>query len=253
MLEKKLLICLLFMGCVNASAQSFRDEQRKFSRVEEAWQEKKDEADALLKKTGMTSGSSDLYIRVFKQEEELEVWGSQHEKNSFIKITTIPICSMSGGPGPKRREGDLQVPEGFYHINVFNPNSNFFLSLGINYPNSSDKILSDKTHPGGAIFIHGNCVSIGCMAIRDENIKLLYVLAVEARSAGQAKIPVHIFPCRMEGEEYNRLVRKYQDEQVLLRFWEDIRPGYLYFEETGRIPEVKFLKNGKHQITKVMP
>jgi murein L,D-transpeptidase YafK len=240
------------MGCVNTSAQSFVEEQRKYSRVQEAWQEKKTEADDLLGKAGLNSGSYNLYIRVFKQEEELEVWGSLKEKNAFKKITTIPICSMSGDPGPKRKEGDLQVPEGFYYINVFNPTSNFFLSLGINYPNNSDKILSDKTHPGGAIFIHGNCVSIGCMAIRDENIKLLYVLAVEARSAGQTKIPVHIFPCRMEGEEYDKLLKKNQDEQVLLRFWDDIRPGYLYFEDTHRIPEVKFLKNGKHQIIKVL-
>ena len=55
---------------------------------------------------------------------------------------------QSGTTGPKRAEGDYQVPEGFYYINEFNPNSKYHLSLGLNYPNASDKILSDSIDPG---------------------------------------------------------------------------------------------------------
>ena len=72
---------------------------------------------------------------------------------------------QSGTMGPKRLQGDYQVPEGFYYINEFNPNSNYHLHLGLNYPNASDKILSDSLRPGGDIYIHGSCVSIGCIPL----------------------------------------------------------------------------------------
>src|SRR5690606_11025729 len=98
----------------------------------------------------------------------------------FTLVKTYPVCSSSGLPGPKRKKGDRQTPEGFYHIDRFNPQSAFHLSLGINYPNSSDKILG-HSDPGGDIFIHGSCVTIGCVPLTDDLIKEVYVLAVEAK------------------------------------------------------------------------
>ena len=84
---------------------------------------------------------------------------------------------QSGTTGPKRLQGDFQVPEGFYHINEFNPNSNYHLSMGLNYPNSSDRILSDSLRPGGEIYIHGSCVSVGCIPLNDDEIEELYLIA----------------------------------------------------------------------------
>lgn len=83
------------------------------------------------------------------------------------------MCMQSGTLGPKRMEGDYQMPEGFYYINEFKPYSNFHLALGINYPNASDKVLSDARRPGGDIYIHGGCVSTGCIAISDQPIEEL--------------------------------------------------------------------------------
>jgi murein L,D-transpeptidase YafK len=100
----------------------------------------------------------------------------------FLHIKTYTVCATSGLIGPKRMQGDLQIPEGFYYIDRFNPYSNFYLSLGINYPNTSDRILGDKNNLGGDIFIHGDCVTIGCLPITDSEIKELYIFCVEAKT-----------------------------------------------------------------------
>jgi hypothetical protein len=105
---------------------------------------------------------------------------------------------MAGELGPKRKQGDNQTPEGFYAISYFNPRSDFHLSLHIDYPNRRDRAAgADGVKLGGDIFIHGGCLSEGCLAITDEGIRELYWLAVEARSVGQRRIPVHIFPARL--------------------------------------------------------
>ena len=89
-------------------------------------------------------------------------------------------------------QGDYQVPEGFYYINEFNPNSNYHLSLGLNYPNASDRILSDSLSPGGDIYIHGSCVSVGCIPVTDEQIEEIYIIASYAKASGQDYIPTHL-------------------------------------------------------------
>ena len=101
----------------------------------------------------------------------MEVWIKEASKDYYVLLNTYDFCTTSGTLGPKRKEGDLQIPEGIYTINHFNPQSNFYLSLGINYPNASDKILSDPVHPGGDIYLHGNCVTIGCIPLTDDKIK----------------------------------------------------------------------------------
>ncbi|WP_368737359.1 murein L,D-transpeptidase family protein, partial [Acinetobacter pittii] len=81
------------------------------------------------------------------------------------------VCALSGVLGPKRKEGDYQVPEGFYYINEFRPNSNYHLALGLNYPNAADIQWSDSLHPGNEIFIHGGCITVGCIPIQDHQIE----------------------------------------------------------------------------------
>lgn len=88
-------------------------------------------------------------------------------KEPFTLFKTYKVCALAGSLGLKRMEGDYQLPEGFYYINEFNPKSNYHLSLGINYPNASDKVLSDSYKPGGDIYIHGSCVTVGCIPVKD--------------------------------------------------------------------------------------
>ena len=138
-----------------------------------------------------------LLIRAFKHEEGLEIWASNEIDGEYILLKTYPIAKQSGVLDPKRKEGDKQVPEGFYYIDRFNPRSRYHLSLGLNYPNESDKVRSDKKQPGSDIFIHGSNVSIGCLAVTDEIIEEIYILALDVKQGGLKNIPVHLFPFRM--------------------------------------------------------
>jgi hypothetical protein len=113
-----------------------------------------------------------------KEERRLELWAAHDGRWVFVK--DYPIQKASGRAGPKLREGDLQVPEGFYRIVGFNPNSSYHLSLKLDYPNAFDRRQArreGRDNLGGEIFIHGQAVSIGCLAMGDPAIEELFVLA----------------------------------------------------------------------------
>jgi murein L,D-transpeptidase YafK len=224
---------------------SFKDTQLQYSRVKVAYEEKEGVVKQYFQKKNLEQEGFTLFIRAFKKEKSLEVWVKEKGEINYTLLTTYDFCSTSGILGPKRREGDLQIPEGIYHINHFNPHSNFYLSLGINYPNASDEILSDKQRPGGEIYIHGNCVTIGCIPITDDKIKELYLLAVEARNNGQEKIPVHIFPCRMNGEGMNFLENKFSDPK-LISFWKNLKGIYDDFEKTTQANPATIDRQGRY-------
>jgi len=215
----------------------FKDQQLKFDRVKSAYEEKETAVKDLLK-TQNAKGEYELFLRAFKKEKDLELWIKPKGATSYSLLTTYPFCTSSGTLGPKRKEGDLQIPEGVYHINHFNPFSTFHLSLGINYPNASDKILGDKKSPGGAIYIHGNCVSIGCIPITDEKIKELYVLAVESKNNGQSAIPVHIFPTRLDVVD--------ETDPINASFWRNLKTIYDDFEKTKKLRPVSVDKAGAY-------
>ncbi|MBN2400096.1 MAG: L,D-transpeptidase family protein [Candidatus Aminicenantes bacterium] len=224
---------------------SFRDEQNRFPRVRAARNRSQSHLEDLFKKAGLTYPPRRIFLRLFKLEAECELWAAATVDGKLTKIKTYAICASSGELGPKRREGDLQVPEGFYHISVFNPYSNFHLSLKINYPNASDRILSDHRRPGGDIFIHGSCVTIGCIPLRDGPIEEIYLAAVDARSNGQVRIPVHIFPGRM-GTLKSQLENFSRTKPPLQAFWENLQEGFLYFETKKRLPKITVDGNGRY-------
>lgn len=223
---------------------SFKDNQLQHNRVRDAYHEKEEIVKQYFTGKGLEMSGFNMFIRVFKKEMKLEVWVREKNKESYGLLHTYDICAMSGKPGPKRKEGDLQVPEGVYYINHFNPLSNFHLSLGLNYPNASDKILSDKLHPGGSIYIHGNCVTIGCIPITDDKIKELYILSVEAKNNGQEKIPAHVFPARLNDTGMQELSIEYANQPSLLPYWQNLKLVYDDFEQTHRIRSVKVNQQG---------
>jgi hypothetical protein len=144
-------------------------------------------------------------------------------------------------------EGDYQVPEGFYYINELNPRSNYHLSLGINYPNASDRILSDSARPGGDIYIHGSCVTVGCIPIKDDQIEELYILAAHAKNAGQDFIPVHIFPIRYSNKKsVDYLAQLTKTDPSLKLFAERLEDAYDHFEITRQLPVVMTNNSGDY-------
>jgi murein L,D-transpeptidase YafK len=237
-------ILILFLALLQQP--TFKETQLKNIRVKAAYDEKETLLKQNFSKQNLDYNGFHLFIRAFKNEKMLEVWIREKDKETFTLLNTYEFCSSSGGLGPKRKEGDLQIPEGIYHINHFNPLSNFHLSLGVSYPNVSDKILSDPKHPGSAIYVHGNCVTIGCIPITDDKIKELYVLAVEARSNGQKNIPIHIFPSKLDEPGMRFLIDNFKSQPGHIRFWENLKPIYLDFENQKKLRAVKINQKGEY-------
>ncbi|MBN2358468.1 MAG: hypothetical protein JXR83_03385 [Deltaproteobacteria bacterium] len=206
-------------------------------RVVAARQQRARQVEQLFVAKGVPYPPPAVLVRILKHEDQLELWaGKGGERLTLIK--SYPICSRSGGLGPKRRLGDLQVPEGFYRISQFNPVSNFHLSLRVNYPNASDRVLSDRKHPGGDIFIHGSCVTIGCIPIEDGPIEELFLSLLDGQRAHRGEIPVHIFPARMDDDGMALLQREASATGLHLEFWKSLKPGYDAFERTRKVPRV---------------
>jgi Uncharacterized protein conserved in bacteria len=244
---KLVLTFILVLQSISMSS-SFKSQQLKYSRVREAYAEKKNGILKLLDNKSIKIDELEVYLRAFKFGQKIQLWGKNKSDEKFKLIKEYKVCRKSGKLGPKRKQGDLQVPEGFYYIDRFNPASNFHLSLGINYPNQSDLFWADKTNPGGDIFIHGSCVTVGCLPITDDQIKELYIFCVEAKNNGQKQIPVHIFPAKLSDKNFDVLVSKHKEDQDKITVWKDLKSVYDSFNKTRQIPKVTFLKNGKHLI-----
>lgn len=231
------------LGTINGA--SFREEQNRCSRVRRARIDAQPKLAAMLRDVGLAYPANEIFLRVFKLEKQFELWARNKKSDPYTLIHVYEICASSGTVGPKRREGDFQVPEGFYFINGFNPWSKFHLSLRVNYPNASDRILSDHSRPGGDIFIHGSCVTIGCVPLQDGPIEEIYLAAVDARSAGQAHTPVHIFPCRLNGV-WLKLERQDWRPPGLMDFWRNLKEGHDFFEKTRRLPRISVDARGRY-------
>lgn len=242
-----LLPVFLFVFIAEAYADGFLNEQKKYPRVRTAIAEKEELIKENLLEHGLTVDNMHILITVFKEEKELIIYAAPKGSNTFTPVSVYPVCALSGGPGPKRKQGDYQIPEGFYHIDRFNPSSNFYLSLGINYPNSSDKKKSTAANLGGDIFIHGSCVTIGCLPMTDDLIKEIYLYAAYARDNDQRNIHVYIYPFRMTDENTKRYERAYQTDTKLISFWQNIREGYLLFEKEKKALQVKTTSTGDYQ------
>ncbi len=230
-----------------AQSKDFYQTQLKYPRVKTAFELKNQYLTDLFEKFQINPNNYNLYLRAFKSEQKLEVWAKNIENEAYKLIKTYDFCATSGKLGPKRRSGDRQIPEGFYRVDLFNPESNYLLSFRINYPNQSDLVFADKINPGDNIFIHGQCVTIGCIPIGDDAIQELYLLASKAHSL-QEGLPVHIFPSKMDKINYSELVNTYQNEQELTLFWSWLKPVFDYFEKNKQLPNIKIDESGKYLI-----
>ncbi|MCK5385308.1 MAG: murein L,D-transpeptidase [Alphaproteobacteria bacterium] len=173
-----------------------------------------------------------MYIRAFKSEMKLELWIKNSYRNEFELFRSYDICNKSGTLGPKLKEGDLQTPEGFYDVTQsrLNPNSKYFLSFNIGYPNKYDR---SNGRTGSALMIHGSCVSNGCLAMSNKNIAEIYLIVEQNFKYGHKSIPIHIFPFRMT--EDNMAMRRYSRWYP---FWKNLKYAYDYFEERHLPPQV---------------
>jgi murein L,D-transpeptidase YafK len=236
---KKGLLFLLFLFVAKLKSQDFIKEQLQYPRVNEAYNSKYYKIDSLFKKKKIELNKVQVFWRAFKWNKTLELWAYSIDSQNFIHVFTYPICTTVGELGPKRKEGDLQIPEGVYEIKSFNPASKYYLSLELNYPNESDKILSKAERLGGDIYIHGKCETIGCLPMNDDLIKEIYLISAIAKNNGQLMIPIHIFPTRLTLNNFNKLKLDYFKSNVsLLAFWSNLKQVYDFFEKNKIVPTV---------------
>ena len=244
MLHRIFFIISLFLF----SLHSYAEEPADPSRVAEVRQRIEESLKSELAAKGLNFGSK-IYIRTFKvgqakggklvnlgdnheyynNEGAVEVWvDAGNGKYKLFK--SYVVCLFSGHLGPKLRSGDYQNPEGFYKVALFNPASNYHLSMNVGYPNAFDQAHG---YTGSAIMIHGNCKSVGCLAMTDAKIEEIYLLAWQAHLRGQSDIPIHMFPfpmtnANMAEHSHNRNAA----------FWSQLKPAYDIFEKDRRPPMV---------------
>ncbi|MBD3217139.1 MAG: hypothetical protein GF310_02605 [candidate division Zixibacteria bacterium] len=252
MFNRYAILATAFMGLILfslAQGGDFKKQQQKFPRVRKARENVGSALAALFDSLNIKYPPHEIYLRAFKYERHLEIWCRANDTAKFMMIKSYPFTAFSGNPGPKRYQGDLQIPEGIYHIDRFNPASKYHLSLGINYPNKSDRIRKTRPDPGGDIFIHGNEVTIGCIPIGDDAIEELYILAVDARDNGRKKIPAHIYPYDFTDKETDeKLSDLYKADTALLDFWNELRPFCSYFNTNKSLPKIRIDETGKYNL-----
>ncbi len=202
------------------------------------------DAQKQMKEAGLKSGLP-VFIRIFKEDSILELW--MQKDGEWTKFRDFEICKWSGDLGPKLAEGDGQSPEGFYRVSrgSLNPNSSYYLSFNIGFPNRFDY---ENERTGTYLMVHGNCVSVGCYAMTDPGIAVIYSLVEKALNAGQSSVPVHIFPFKMTDENLEK-----HKASKWIAFWRDIRPAYDLFNETRLIPDIKVLRQRYRVIARSPP
>jgi murein L,D-transpeptidase YafK len=187
---------------------------------------------AQMEKIGSSKDAPTL-IRAYKKEAELEIWKMRSD-GKYAYLKTFPMCRWSGQLGPKTREGDRQVPEGFYSVTPgqMNPNSAYYLSFNVGYPNQLDKALG---RTGGTIMVHGDCSSAGCFSMTDAQIAEIYAIARSSFTGGQQAIQMQSYPFRMTPEN---LAKHRLDPHIA--FWKNLKEGSDNFEVTKEEPQVAY-------------
>ncbi|MET3928063.1 murein L,D-transpeptidase family protein [Devosia sp. 2618] len=175
-----------------------------------------------LRSMGSGPGEA-MVIRIFKQEQALEVW-KRTSAGTFKLFKTYEICTYSGDLGPKFKEGDRQSPEGFYTISpgLMNPKSAYYLAFNTGFPNKFDRA---NGRSGSNLMVHGDCKSVGCYAMTDAGIAEIFGLARETFKGGNPSFQLQIFPFRMTAANMAK-----QSASPHLAFWKNIKEGYDLFE-----------------------
>lgn len=209
------------------------------SRSDAAYAATAPELETALAARGLTLGSP-VFLRITKEPAELTAY-VQGADGRYEAFRSWPVCSVSGGLGPKLREGDGQAPEGFYTVapGQMNPASSYHLAFNLGYPNAFDR-ANGRT--GSFLMVHGSCVSIGCFAMTDPVIEEVWTLMQAAFEAGQTAVPVHIFPFAMTEARLSS-----ETGNVNADFWTSLAPAWTQFNETARVPRIR-VSGGAYQV-----
>ncbi|PAV01270.1 hypothetical protein CBG25_17635 [Arsenophonus sp. ENCA] len=186
--------------------------------------------------------NNSIFIQIFKEERVLELY-TKNEKGLFSLFKSYPICNFSGGLGPKKRQGDLKSPEGFYRItrSQLKPDSKYYRAFNLGFPNKYDQAHG---YTGAYLMVHGGCKSIGCYAMTDRYINEIYRYVENALQNGQYEIQVNIYPFKMTSNNMNR-----HRNSRYYTFWRQLQPAYEYFTKTNQLPVIN-IQQGQYLVNK---
>ncbi len=217
------------------------------ARVKAAREARTGDIRALFEAAGVDYPPDGALLRVFKQEGVLELWVRPRGQRAYRRLKDYEICAGSGGLGPKRAQGDLQVPEGFYELTAYNPWSSYHLAMLVSYPNPSDRARKTGRSAGGNICIHGDCVTIGCVPLTDRWIEELYLVCLDTQTRTGRRVLAHFFPARLTDPGLAALEAAHAGDKALLSFWRELKVGHDLFEETRVPPRVSFGPGGAYR------
>jgi len=206
-----------------------------------------------LRTYGLPDTNLEIYLQVFKKEEQVHVFARRRNSGDpFLPLWVFPVM---GSPftyspdgrgkdaGPKTVQGDGKVPEGCYRLTWQNEWSDFYLGYLISYPHRGDRIRRDRWQPGrgtgGAIVLHGDAVTIGCIPVGDSGIEEIFLLLSRNGRTKQGYATLHIFPCRFDVPENEEILQHYGTlRPELVDFWDGLRSIYRYFEKYQCLPDI---------------
>lgn len=233
--------------------EAFWKAQMKYKNAQIALSEKETAIRELLRAHDLIPEAIDLYIRVIKKEEVLELWARDNrKKDAFRLIKSYTLCLDKNNDG--LRGIDLLIPESFYIVQEYYPFDPYFARLLTNFPNAADKL---RGRTGGDIAIHGGCFSTYCTPFTDNDIKEIYLMALFARAGGQTEVPVHNFPDRMTPTNmpalrahpcYNDLYNKKVSRGQV---WESMKPMFDAFEANHQLLDYSYDSQGLYTYPKV--
>lgn len=224
-------------GFALGNASSVPATSRSLSIVEET----SSRLDASLDRMNLAIGDP-VYLRLFKEEQELELWMRRSGENSYSLFKVYRMSDVEGKLGPKLKEGDGQAPEGFYYVSAsrFVPDTKHHLGFDLGYPNDYDK---HHGRTGGNLMIHGGARAAGAFAVPPKGMEEVYTLATSAVSSGQKFFRVNVFPFRMTDK---RMDAEFKRSSKWLKFWINLKEGYDFFENAHFPPDVALSGDDYH-------
>ncbi len=182
-----------------------------------------------------------VFIRVFKEESELEVWMKSDHEPHFILFKVLRLTFCAGKPGPKSREGDGQAPEGFYFASSgsMRPETRHHLGIDLGFPNSYDQ---HHGCTGSDLMIHGGVNAAGAFALSSKDMEEVYTVAEAGLEGGQKLLRINVFPFRMTDK---RMDQAWKGNPQCLDFWMNLKEGYDFFENV-RLPPAVEVVSGRY-------
>ncbi len=215
-----------------------------------------------------------ILFRLFKEEKEFEIWAAHKRSDTLKLLATLPVCAVDDEAGTKLQQGDGKTPEGFYTCKILYGSSNWFMWIKLNtnetdksgtvdygssfkmcidYPlqidrNRTRKILG-KANPGGAICLHGNCITAGCVSFANKNFLPVFLSARYHNSKTYGYPKIHIFPFRFSEKDKTKISEKIHSEMTpkqLVEFWSKLEEAYNLFEKNRKALKITFTNNQYH-------